>query len=82
MESLDEILSSQSGRRIVNFSLADIKSAVKGKYGKYTLIASDGLPVEYNPKTFTEQFVMNDDGSFTVADGFYANSKGAIWPVE
>ena len=80
-EELDALLNQQSGRRVVEFSMQALKAATKGKYGKYTLIATDGLPVEYSPKTFKEQFVM-EDGMFTLDSAYYATTKGSVWPVE
>lgn len=80
MSDLQEAANELSGRRKVLFTLAAFKKATKGAYGKHTLIAEDGLPVTFNAKDLT---VFSKQGNyFTIADGFYANSKGAIWPNE
>lgn len=70
-----------SGRRKVLFTLDAFKSATKGQYGKHTLIAEDGLPVSFNAKTDMHLFAK-EGNFFTIAEGYYANSKGAIWPIE
>ena len=81
MSDLQEAANELSGRRKVLFTLDAFKKATKGQYGKHTLIAEDGLPVSFNAKT--DLYLFAKEGNFfTIADGYYANSKGAIWPIE
>jgi hypothetical protein len=80
LSDLQEAANELSGKRKVLFTLAAFKKATKGAYGKHTLIAEDGLPVTFYAKDMS---VFAKEGAyFTIAPGFYANSKGAIWPNE
>jgi hypothetical protein len=68
-----------SGKRKVLFTMAAFKNATKGEYGNHTLIAEDGLPLTFNAKR--DMHLFSKEGNFfTVAPGYYANSKGSIWP--
>jgi hypothetical protein len=81
LSDLQEAANELSGRRKVQFTLAAFKKATKGSYGKHTLIAEDGLPVSFNAKQDMHLFAK-EGNYFTIADGYYANNKGAIWPNE
>jgi hypothetical protein len=81
LSDLQEAANELSGRRKVLFTLDAFKKATKGSYGKHTLIAEDGLPVTFNAKSDMHLFAKEGD-FFTIADGYYANSKGGIWPIE
>jgi hypothetical protein len=80
LSDLQEAANELSGKRKVLFTLDAFKKATKGAYGKHTLIAEDGLPLTFYAKDMT---VFTKEGNyFTIAPGFYANSKGSIWPDE
>jgi hypothetical protein len=81
LSDLKEASRELSGRRKVLFTLEAYKTATKGKYGKSVLIAEDKLPVTFHPLNDLHLFTV-EGKYYTIADGYYANSKGSIWPEE
>jgi hypothetical protein len=81
LSDLKEASRELSGRRKVLFTLEAFKSATKGTYGKSVLIAEDGLPVTFHPVNDLHLFTV-EGKYYTIADGYYANSKGSIWPEQ